>query len=160
MTTEREVRTRHIGKAATGPPALADRGRRRGAHRQLAWEDGGVDKGHKWHVVELRFADFTVELCDGTAKVVDRHPVYWVESVASPRQRYARVAGLATESRRFRPFLRPALVPFSTAYPCCSNRRCAASRMVRRIAAVRVPSSAPRRCRARSPCPAKAALLR
>lgn len=48
---------------------------------QLAWGDGGVNRGHKWHVVELGFADFTVELCDGTAKAVDRDPVYWIESV-------------------------------------------------------------------------------
>ena len=48
---------------------------------QLAWGDGGVNRGHKWHVVELEFADFTVELCDGTAWAVDRDPVYWVETV-------------------------------------------------------------------------------
>lgn len=48
---------------------------------ELAWGDGGVNRGHVWHVVELGFADFTVELCDGTVRAVDRDPVYWVETV-------------------------------------------------------------------------------
>jgi hypothetical protein len=47
----------------------------------LAWGDGGVNRGHRWHMVELQFADFTVELCDGTARAVDRDPLYWVETV-------------------------------------------------------------------------------
>ena len=49
----------------------------------LAWGDGGVNRGHRWHVTELGFADFTIELCDGTAWMVDRDPVYWVETVGS-----------------------------------------------------------------------------
>ena len=48
---------------------------------QLAWGDGGVNMGHVWHVVDLAFADFTIELCDGTARAVDRDPAYWVETV-------------------------------------------------------------------------------
>ncbi len=48
---------------------------------ELAWGDGGVNKGHKWHVVDLQFADFTIELCDGTAKMVDRDPAYWIDTV-------------------------------------------------------------------------------
>ncbi len=47
----------------------------------LAWGDGGVNMGHVWHVVDLAFADFTIELCDGTARAVDRDPAYWVETV-------------------------------------------------------------------------------
>ena len=49
----------------------------------LAWGDGGVNRGHRWHVTELRFADFTIELCDGTARMVDRDTRYWVETVGS-----------------------------------------------------------------------------
>jgi hypothetical protein len=48
---------------------------------QLAWGHGGVNRGHVWHVVDLTFADFTIELCDGTVRDVDRDPVYWVETV-------------------------------------------------------------------------------
>jgi hypothetical protein len=47
----------------------------------LAWGDGGVNRGHVWHVTELGFADFTIELCDGTAAAVDSDPAYWVETV-------------------------------------------------------------------------------
>jgi hypothetical protein len=47
----------------------------------LAWGSGGVNRGHVWHVVDLTFADFTIELCDGTVRDVDRDPVYWVETV-------------------------------------------------------------------------------
>jgi hypothetical protein len=49
----------------------------------LAWGDGGVNRGHVWHVTELGFADFTIELCDGTVRAVDRDPSYWVETVGS-----------------------------------------------------------------------------
>jgi len=49
----------------------------------LEWGSGGVNKGHRWHVTELAFADFTVELCDGTARMVDRDTAYWVETVGS-----------------------------------------------------------------------------
>lgn len=47
----------------------------------LAWGDGGVNWGHRWHVTQLSFADFTIELCDATARMVDRDPAYWVETV-------------------------------------------------------------------------------
>jgi len=40
----------------------------------LAPGDGGVNVGHRWHVTELSFADFTMELCDGTARMVDQNP--------------------------------------------------------------------------------------
>ncbi len=49
----------------------------------LAWGNGGVNRGHRWHVTELRFADFTIELCDGTVVMVDRDTRYWVETVGS-----------------------------------------------------------------------------
>lgn len=49
----------------------------------LAWGSGGINRGHRWQVTELRFADFTIELCDGTARAVDRDTRYWVETVGS-----------------------------------------------------------------------------
>ncbi len=49
----------------------------------LAWGSGGVNRGHRWHLTELRFADVTIELCDGTAVMVDRDTRYWVETVGT-----------------------------------------------------------------------------
>lgn len=49
----------------------------------LEWGHGGVNRGHVWHIPELAFADVTIELCDGTVKMVDRDPVYWVETVGA-----------------------------------------------------------------------------
>jgi hypothetical protein len=49
----------------------------------LRWGSGGVNKGHRWHIEDLAFADVTIELCDGTAKMVDRDTAYWVETVGS-----------------------------------------------------------------------------
>lgn len=47
----------------------------------LAWGSGGVNRGHRWHVTELSFADVTIELCDGTARMVDQDPRYWIRKV-------------------------------------------------------------------------------
>ena len=47
----------------------------------LAWGSGGVNRGHRWHVTELSFADFTIELCDGTVRMVDADPRYWIRKV-------------------------------------------------------------------------------
>jgi len=33
--------------------------------------DGGVNIGHEWHVVEVEFADFAIEVCDGTVSYID-----------------------------------------------------------------------------------------
>jgi len=33
--------------------------------------DGGVNLGHDWHVTEVEFADFTMEVCDGTVSYID-----------------------------------------------------------------------------------------
>jgi hypothetical protein len=49
----------------------------------LAHGSGGVNHGHRWHITELRFDDFTIELCDGTARMVDRDTQYWVETVGA-----------------------------------------------------------------------------
>lgn len=68
----------------------------------LAWGDGGVNTGHVWHVTELGFADFTVELCDGTVEMVDADPVYWVETVRYFCPWSGRVVGLEPVPRRLR----------------------------------------------------------
>ncbi len=47
----------------------------------LARGDGGVNAPHRWHVTELNFADATIELCDGTARMVDQDVRYWVRTV-------------------------------------------------------------------------------
>jgi hypothetical protein len=33
--------------------------------------DGGVNIGHEWHVIDVEFADMTIEVCDGTVSYVD-----------------------------------------------------------------------------------------
>jgi hypothetical protein len=33
--------------------------------------DGGVNIGHEWHVIDVEFADMTMEVCDGTVSYVD-----------------------------------------------------------------------------------------
>jgi hypothetical protein len=33
--------------------------------------DGGVNIGHDWHMVDVEFADMTIELCDGTVSYID-----------------------------------------------------------------------------------------
>lgn len=33
--------------------------------------DGGVNTGHGWHVVDVAFADMTIEVCDGTVSYID-----------------------------------------------------------------------------------------
>lgn len=47
----------------------------------LAWGSGGVNRGHRWHLTDLTFADVTTEVCDGTVRMVDNDPRYWVETV-------------------------------------------------------------------------------
>ncbi len=78
-------------RAIIRDPAMVERARQELAgeadagvpYGPLAWGDGGVNRGHVWHVTELQFADVTIELCDGTVRMVDRDPVYWVETVGS-----------------------------------------------------------------------------
>lgn len=43
--------------------------------------DGGVNAPHDWHMQETALADITIEVCDGTATMVDDDVVYWVETV-------------------------------------------------------------------------------
>lgn len=33
--------------------------------------DGDVNFGHEWHVEDVEFADFTMEVCDGTVSYID-----------------------------------------------------------------------------------------
>ncbi len=78
-------------RALVRNPEMAERARREVAGEAeagvpigaLAWGDGGVNWGHMWHVTELEFADVTIELCDGTVRMVDRDPAYWVNTVGS-----------------------------------------------------------------------------
>ncbi|HEX2063115.1 MAG TPA: hypothetical protein VHE80_01700 [Acidimicrobiales bacterium] len=68
----------------------------------LAWGDGGVNHGHVWHVTELGFADFTIELCDGTVEMVDADPDYWVDTVGHFCPWSGRVVKLEPMARRLR----------------------------------------------------------
>ena len=43
--------------------------------------DGGVNRGHEWHLEDVELADFTIELCDGTATYVDEHLDEWIRDV-------------------------------------------------------------------------------
>jgi hypothetical protein len=47
----------------------------------LAYGDGGINAPHDWHMEGTTLADFTIELCDGTATMVDEDVTYWVETV-------------------------------------------------------------------------------
>ncbi len=47
----------------------------------LAYGDGGVNAPHDWHMVDTELADITIEVCDGTASMVDEDVAYWVENV-------------------------------------------------------------------------------
>lgn len=43
--------------------------------------DGGVNIGHEWHVEDVEFADFTIEVCDGTVSYLDEQGYdAWVAS--------------------------------------------------------------------------------
>jgi hypothetical protein len=39
------------------------------------------NRGHAWHLRDVRLADVTIELCDGRPSDVDRHLAYWVGTV-------------------------------------------------------------------------------
>lgn len=47
----------------------------------LAYGDGGVNAPHDWHMQDTALADMTIEVCDGTASMVDEDVTYWVETV-------------------------------------------------------------------------------
>jgi hypothetical protein len=48
--------------------------------------DGGVNLGHDWHLVEVEFADMTIEVCDGTAAYIDS--IGYDEWIANHGDRY------------------------------------------------------------------------
>jgi len=43
--------------------------------------NGGVNRGHDWHLVDVELVDMTIELCDGTAAYVDEHLDDWMREV-------------------------------------------------------------------------------
>jgi hypothetical protein len=47
----------------------------------LAYGDGGINAPHDWHMEATMLAEVTIELCDGTAAMVDEDVTYWVETV-------------------------------------------------------------------------------
>lgn len=47
----------------------------------LASGDGGVNAPHRWHLVGVELVDVTIELCDGTATMVDEDLDYWLGTV-------------------------------------------------------------------------------
>lgn len=47
----------------------------------LRWGDGGVNIGHRWHVTDVELVDVTMELCDGTAQMVDDETERWITEV-------------------------------------------------------------------------------
>ncbi|MDQ3525656.1 MAG: hypothetical protein M3451_11465, partial [Chloroflexota bacterium] len=47
----------------------------------LAYGDGGVNAPYNWHMVDTQLADITIEVCDGTASMVDEDVAYWVETI-------------------------------------------------------------------------------
>ena len=47
----------------------------------LAYGDGGINAPHGWRLEGTTLADVTIEVCDGTAAMVDADLTYWVETV-------------------------------------------------------------------------------
>jgi hypothetical protein len=66
---------------ATAREALAGDGKAGIPTGALAHGDGGINAPHDWHMNGTTFADVTIELCDGTAAMVDEDVTYWVETV-------------------------------------------------------------------------------
>lgn len=48
---------------------------------ELAEGDGGINAPHDWRLVNVELADVTIELCDGTATMVDEDLDYWLNTV-------------------------------------------------------------------------------
>ncbi|MGI8643782.1 MAG: hypothetical protein ACR2LS_06675 [Thermomicrobiales bacterium] len=47
----------------------------------LAHGDGDINAPHAWHLINVTVVDITIELCDGTASMVDADVDYWVDTV-------------------------------------------------------------------------------
>ena len=43
--------------------------------------DGGVNRGHQWHLEDVTLVDMTIEVCDGTAAYLDAHLDEWLRDV-------------------------------------------------------------------------------
>lgn len=61
--------------------ALAGDGRAGIPNGRLARGDGGFNTGHDWHMVDVQIVDMAIEVCDGTASMVDEDVDYWVDTV-------------------------------------------------------------------------------
>lgn len=61
--------------------ALAADGRVGIPNGRLQRGDGGFNTGHDWHMVDVELADMAIEVCDGTAAMVDEDVDYWVDTV-------------------------------------------------------------------------------
>jgi hypothetical protein len=61
--------------------ALALDGRAGIPNGRLEPGDGGFNSGHEWHMVEVELVDIAIEVCDGTASMVDDDLDYWLNTV-------------------------------------------------------------------------------
>lgn len=61
--------------------ALSSDGRAGIPNGRLQRGDGGFNTGHEWHMVDVHLADVAIEVCDGTAAMVDSDPDYWIDVV-------------------------------------------------------------------------------
>jgi hypothetical protein len=43
--------------------------------------DGGVNRGHQWHLEDVTLVDMTIEVCDGSAAYLDAHLDEWLRDV-------------------------------------------------------------------------------
>lgn len=77
--------------------ALADNGRAGIPNGRLQRGDGGFNHGHEWHVVDVELVDFTIELCDGTASMVDDDVDYWIDTVGQYCPWDARVVAITDD---------------------------------------------------------------
>ena len=59
--------------------------------------DGGVNTGHAWHLVDLELVDIAIEVCDGTASMVDADLDYWLNTVRQYCSWDARVIAIGSE---------------------------------------------------------------
>ncbi|HKX75371.1 MAG TPA: hypothetical protein VJR05_08260 [Acidimicrobiia bacterium] len=64
---------------------------------RLAAGDGGVNTGHEWHLVDLEMVDIAIEVCDGTASMVDADLDYWLNTVGRFCSWDARVVAIGSE---------------------------------------------------------------
>lgn len=48
---------------------------------ELVAGNGGINAPHEWHLINVELVDMTIELCDGTATMVDEDLDYWLETV-------------------------------------------------------------------------------